>query len=251
MPTEVPIKQSPLRPAPPLQAITLCINTHGCYKNAPFHTTLAGQGQLLLATVSSHAPSLTDASPAQWLSSHPLAQSLLGVPGLNAAHSKSADAFLHALYVKLAVSCCINPLTALLDVPNGAVADQPAAVQLMATVCAEVCSVCPPHLAARPDQLLASVQSVGRGTGGNVSSMLQDVRAGRGTEVAYLNGYVARQAAARGMAAPVNGALLQLLMAKEAMYGHARGGDRGAGREALDDGWISSLKTPRLSPAEC
>ncbi|GFR41390.1 hypothetical protein Agub_g2073, partial [Astrephomene gubernaculifera] len=51
------------------------------------------------------------------------------------------------------------------------------------------------------------VLGVARATARNRSSMLQDVAAGRRTEVDYLSGWVLRVAAARGVAAPVNGAL--------------------------------------------
>lgn len=48
------------------------------------------------------------------------------------------------------------------------------------------------------------------------SSMLQDVEAGRRTEIDYLNGAVVRLGEARGLAAPVNAAVASLVRAREA-----------------------------------
>jgi ketopantoate reductase len=54
-------------------------------------------------------------------------------------------------------------------------------------------------------------------TRGNVNSLLQDVLAGRGAEVEYLNGWVVRQAAKRGAKAPVNETLARLVRMSEAV----------------------------------
>ena len=58
---------------------------------------------------------------------------------------------------------------------------------------------------------------VASGTGKNKNSMLQDVQAGRPTEISYLNGYVARWAEEQGRSAPVNALLQTLIKAKESL----------------------------------
>ncbi len=50
-----------------------------------------------------------------------------------------------------------------------------------------------------------------RNHGGHRASMLQDIEAGRPTEIETINGAIARQAAALGIAAPVNATLLDLV----------------------------------------
>jgi 2-dehydropantoate 2-reductase len=45
--------------------------------------------------------------------------------------------------------------------------------------------------------------------------MWQDIEAGRLTEIGYLNGYVSSLAARRGVDAPTNECLLQLVLALE------------------------------------
>jgi 2-dehydropantoate 2-reductase len=48
-----------------------------------------------------------------------------------------------------------------------------------------------------------------RATAANYSSMLQDLRAGRGTEIKYITGYLLRIAARHGVPAPHNRALME------------------------------------------
>jgi len=66
--------------------------------------------------------------------------------------------------------------------------------------------------------MLKAVQEVALRTGANISSMLQDVRASRRTEVAYINGAVVRQGEQVGVPTPVNRTLNNLVQAKEAGY---------------------------------
>ena len=55
------------------------------------------------------------------------------------------------------------------------------------------------------------VLSVCERTSLNVSSMLADIRAGRKTEIASINGEIVRLAAAMGMQAPINESVLRLV----------------------------------------
>jgi 2-dehydropantoate 2-reductase len=45
--------------------------------------------------------------------------------------------------------------------------------------------------------------------------MLQDIRAGRGTEIEYMNGAVVREALALSVSVPVNGMLTDLVRARQ------------------------------------
>ncbi len=113
---------------------------------------------------------------------------------------------------KLAINAGINPLTALLRVPNGALLGSPERVELMEAAARETAAV-----AARkgiplpfPDPALR-VREVARDTAANRSSMLQDVERGRPTEIDAINGAIAREAAALGLPAPVNTVLWKLV----------------------------------------
>ena len=61
-----------------------------------------------------------------------------------------------------------------------------------------------------------------RTTSGNVSSMLQDIRALRRTEIDYINGYVIRRARAQGLATPENNRLYEYIKRKEQDYDRER-----------------------------
>jgi 2-dehydropantoate 2-reductase len=111
-----------------------------------------------------------------------------------------------ALWRKLAVSCAVNPVTALAAIPNGALPGHPEAPLARA--------------AAREVQALASAcgvtaegdwwddaLAVCRLTAGNRSSLLQDLERGRETEIECLCGFVVRESERRGTKAPVNAEL--------------------------------------------
>lgn len=119
------------------------------------------------------------------------------------------------IWRKLAANCAINPLTAMLDIPNGLLPDTPAR-HLMGEVAFEVGQVAQ-ALGVEIDvkELPRSVEDVCRLTAHNVSSMLQDTRAGKRTEVEQLNGAVAHAAEKVGIKAPLNMALTALLKAHE------------------------------------
>lgn len=121
-----------------------------------------------------------------------------------------------ASWKKLAVNCVINPLTALYDCPNGDLVKYPDEVAL---VCAEVAAVMQRegHHATAED-LLFYVWQIIESTAGNISSMLQDIRAQRHTEADYITGYLLRRARAHGISVPENARLYELIKRKENEY---------------------------------
>jgi 2-dehydropantoate 2-reductase len=125
--------------------------------------------------------------------------------------SPCAD-FERELWVKLVANCVINPITALLNVRNsGAMGLELAGLRRQ--IVAEVTALA----AAEGQELdpdLGDQIEKGLASGGNRSSMLQDVTAGRPTEIEYLNGFVARRSEELGLPAPVNSALEALIRAK-------------------------------------
>jgi len=54
-------------------------------------------------------------------------------------------------------------------------------------------------------------------TSNNLSSMLQDVRAGKQTEIEYINGYIVRRGEEMGIKCVMNYMLLQLVKGKQQM----------------------------------
>ncbi|MGB2246876.1 MAG: ketopantoate reductase family protein [Alcanivorax sediminis] len=105
---------------------------------------------------------------------------------------------------KLVANVVINPLTALHDVPNGHVVDNPALRQQAALLCAEADAVLQALDPSWPGNSLDSVLAVARATAGNTSSMRADRQRGAVTEIEAINGWLVKQADKLGMAVPHN-----------------------------------------------
>jgi len=136
-----------------------------------------------------------------------------GIPTATSARIREA------IWRKLIVNCAINAPAALARVPNGALPEAPglwavamAAAREAAVVGEALGYDTPPAVAE------ALVREVCRATAPNLNSMLQDVLAGRPTEVGAINGYVAEQAATQGLSAPANGLLADLVRGSEQSY---------------------------------
>ena len=123
------------------------------------------------------------------------------------------------LWLKLAVNTAINPVTALARVRNGAVRDGPAG-ELGAAAARETARVARAEgVDLETDAAVERARAVAEATADNRSSMLEDVAAGRRTEIDALNGHVVERAAAHGVEVPVNRALTALVRAWEAGAG--------------------------------
>jgi 2-dehydropantoate 2-reductase len=126
------------------------------------------------------------------------------------------------LWEKLAVNAAINPVTALTGAPNGALATGPAAA-LARRAARETAAVARANGVDLADAAaVAATERVVADTAANRSSMLQDVEAGRRTEIDAINGAVLDRSSAREdpIDAPVNETLAALIRAWEAERGH-------------------------------
>lgn len=97
------------------------------------------------------------------------------------------------LWYKLAINCAINPFTALADCANGDIQQSPAYIRHWPALREEL--LCLLHHAGYPldrETLEQRVNEVRAKTASNISSMLQDVRRGRTTEIDHINGFAAR-----------------------------------------------------------
>lgn len=121
-----------------------------------------------------------------------------------------ADIELHQL-MKLAVNAVINPLTALHDCDNGRLAEDPA----LATEAGELARELDTILRAlRPDWPGHTAErslGVARDTAKNTSSMRSDARAGRKTEIDFINGWLLARAREMGLPAPRNESVIRRL----------------------------------------
>ncbi|MFI5354443.1 MAG: ketopantoate reductase family protein [Desulfobaccales bacterium] len=173
----------------------------GVTRPAEGEIILAGQGAILIGV-----PAGSQVSPAEL--SRVVAA--LRRAGLECREAADVEA---VLWEKLLINVGINPLTALLRVPNGALPEVPEAWALAVAAATEALAVARAaglDLAVNPE---ARLRQVCTATAANRSSMLQDVLAGRSTEIDALNGQVAARGRALGVATPVNELLTRLLRA--------------------------------------
>jgi 2-dehydropantoate 2-reductase len=116
---------------------------------------------------------------------------------------------------KLVVSTAINPLTALLDAPNGALLERPGARTLMAELARETAAVAQALGVELPfADAVSAVEAVARRTATNRSSMLQDVRRGARTEIDAICGAVVRAGEQVGVATPLNRVMWKMLASR-------------------------------------
>jgi 2-dehydropantoate 2-reductase len=118
---------------------------------------------------------------------------------------------------KLVVNAAINPLTALLRVPNGGLLERPSARELMARLALEVAQAAHAEKVVLPfDDPVRFAEEVARKTSANHSSMLQDVLRNARTEIDAICGAVVRVAKKHGIATPVNQTCWRLVRALSA-----------------------------------
>lgn len=119
-----------------------------------------------------------------------------------------------AVWRKLVTNAAVNPLTALTRRTNAELLADAAASLIADVLAREVARVA--SAAGVPideDAAIKQWRSMAALTGANRSSMLQDVEAGRPTEIDAISGAVAREGERRGVAAPLNQAMTVLMSA--------------------------------------
>lgn len=138
---------------------------------------------------------------------------LIAQAGIDVATTEAID---EQVWLKLAVNCAINPLTAILGVPNGALVQRPEWLDTMTGAAREVAHVASARgLELRPDEAAEMAARVSRATADNRSSMLQDLTRGSQTEVDAMNGAVCREALRHGVATPINQHLYETIKSEE------------------------------------
>ena len=164
-----------LKPLIPETQLFLASTTAGCHRSGDTWVT-AGTGRTIIGTD-------TERPAPPWLGCWQL-----GVPHL----SWRVD-MTERLVEKVAINCCINPLTAVHRVKNGELLSEIYRDQVT-TVIGEVSSVLDDlGYPALSIELGRRVQEVMTDTAENRSSMLNDVMAGRRTEADAIVGWLMRQ----------------------------------------------------------
>ncbi|KAF8667701.1 Ketopantoate reductase PanE/ApbA C terminal [Rhizoctonia solani] len=179
---------------------------------------------------------------APYASLHDTVNALLSLRGLQSSWI-GASTLQERLQRKLVTNSVVNPLTALMGCRNGSLVGNQYAYKIGQGICQEAEKVFraqmledergqPNKDSSLTDQDLGSVNlplrltapsleaefvRVARLTSVNFSSMLQDVRSGKETEVNYMNGYLSRMGKKYGIQTPVNDMLRTLVQMKGAM----------------------------------
>jgi 2-dehydropantoate 2-reductase len=119
------------------------------------------------------------------------------------------------LWGKLVINAAINPLTAILGVPNGELVTRGAARSLLACAAQEAAAVAAAQGIHLPfSDPAAATEAIARRTATNRSSMLQDIERGAPTEVDAICGAIVRAGEITCVPTPVNRTLWQLIKAR-------------------------------------
>ena len=202
------------------------IVSHGLYSNRNFSVVHAGEGTIALG-VMPRMPMIERRQPENLVkmatSARYLLRTMTRTPVFVAVGFPPTDLFQQQLD-KLAVNCIINPLTAVIDCKNGALLSNYSLTRVMRLLLAEISLVIRslpelknvPNVKMRFDPLRLErlVFSVANSTAGNNSSMLQDIRSGKQTEVDYINGYIVKRGEEMGVHCVMNYMLLHMIKGK-------------------------------------
>jgi 2-dehydropantoate 2-reductase len=136
------------------------------------------------------------------------ALSYLQDAGLNAIETTIPRS---ALWEKVIVNAAINPLTALLNVKNGFLLDKPDSRDFMRDLVTEALSVATVEGFHFSRDMVEITEQICSTTCENISSMLQDIRNGKKTEIESISGEIYRRAVSHGLFAPKTHAVYQLV----------------------------------------
>ena len=124
---------------------------------------------------------------------------------------------------KMAASCSINPVAALLGVANGVLVSSADGRERLAAAAREVGAVAAAKGIDLQEDAVALALTVAARTAGNRCSMLQDLDRGAPTEIDALCGAVVAEGRAVGVSTPVNAALLHEVHEREARLRASQG----------------------------
>ena len=131
------------------------------------------------------------------------------------------------IWAKMLYNCALNPLGALLDVPYGDLAENESTRQIMDHIVREVFAVMTAagyetHFQTPEDFLDIFYEKLVPDTADHRSSTLQDIKAGRRTEIDALNGAVVELAKKHGLDVPYNSVAFHLVKSLEAKRSSVR-----------------------------
>lgn len=184
----------------PNATILHALSTEGAFRSARFHITHAGRGETVIGAIEPQQQALAKSAVQTLQCELPIA---------------FAPDIERRLWLKLGVNSVINPLTAIHRCRNGELLklDTIETIETVETIVTQLCDeLANVAHAERIDlsstQLRDEVYRVMHATANNKSSMLQDIEAGRETEVDFINGFIVQRAQHHGIACTKHEALL-------------------------------------------
>ncbi len=120
-----------------------------------------------------------------------------------------------AQWVKLILNCAYNALSAVADMPYGALVAQDGIPGLLEDIVAECRAVADAAGVTLPGGLLDNVRGIAKAMPGQYSSTAQDLRRGRMTEIDYLNSEIVCKGRELGVPTPINKTLTALVKLAE------------------------------------
>ena len=178
------------------------LTTHGCKIASPFYAQHTGLGHSDLGLISGDiSPLIRDNITAT------LAQALPTLAFTSSIKEKQ--------WLKLAINCVINPISALENIDNGQLLDEkftPIITELISEVIAVAAYE---NINFEFNDLQLKIMQVAKNTAKNCSSMRSDILQQRKTEIDYINGYIVTLAKKWGCAVPINEKLIQEIKALE------------------------------------
>ena len=176
------------------------LTTHGCLRTAPLTITHTGMGNSDLGLLSG----CVDITQQQTLT-----QLLTSALPCVSYH----QAIIQKQWLKLAINCVINPLTAIHNIDNGQINNIAYKVTI-STILEEVVVVAKAeNIVLDVKVLKKTVEEVAYATAKNCSSMRCDILANRESEIDYINGYIHRLGQQYSLATPMNTLLWQKVKA--------------------------------------
>ena len=169
--------------------ILFASTTDGAFNRAPFHTVHAADGTTLIGSLNKKVDSkVSPLFGADWI-----------------------DDIDTILWRKVAINCCINPVTAIHQCTNGEIFSTDERATVTTNLAEEIERLEIKIGVDRHTPLIEEVKSVSELTYRNRSSMLQDVTKGRRTEVEHINGAIVDLAKKYAVEVPCNKKMLNTI----------------------------------------
>ncbi|MBO8162248.1 MAG: 2-dehydropantoate 2-reductase [Brevibacillus sp.] len=187
------------------------VSTEGACRHNPLHVEHTGKGQMRLG------PLDRQGEP------DPLLRRLIHSAGAAGIRICYEQCMRPVMWRKLVANALINPLTALHEIPNGALVEQPYLLEMMRQLFDEAVRVARAEGVKIGPVDWEDILTICRNTSRNHSSMLQDLRNGRQTEIEAITGFLIKTGQQYRIAMPAHETLYRSVLLKTNLRQARRG----------------------------